>query len=143
ESRSSSGRWGKSCRDGPACKAGQPEGEVAMLRRKYRSGPRRRRGIILLVVLAFLTLFAVVGLTFVFYADSQATSARAYREAQSLTRPDLDPELLLAYFLGQLIYDCPDDAGGVYSALRGHSLARLMYGFDDGGRNAVPFNGAG
>jgi hypothetical protein len=88
-----------------------------------------RRGVILLVVLALLTLFAIVGISFVLYADSEATSARVYREAQSLTRPDMDPQLALALVLGQIIYDVPDDETGVYSALRGHSLARLMYGY--------------
>src|SRR6185437_10996268 len=67
-------------------------------------------------------------------------------------RPDIDPELLLAHFLGQLIYDVPDDESGVYSALRGHSLARTMYGYNGGARaasasplaaNIVPFNGVG
>src|SRR5437899_8777374 len=88
-----------------------------------------RVGVILVIVLMLLTLLAVVGLSFVLYAQSAATSARFYREAESPIRPDIDPELLLAHFLGQLIYDVPDDASGVYSALRGHSLARTMYGF--------------
>jgi hypothetical protein len=111
----------------------------------YRSSSRAhaaRRGVILLVVLAFLTLFALIGLTFVLYADAEATAARIAREAEERGAPDVEPELLLAYFLGQLIYDV-DDAQGVYSALRGHSLARLMYGYDDAGTNATPFNGTG
>ncbi len=109
---------------------------------RYRGG---RRGIILLVVVAVLTLFAVVGLSFVLYADAEATSARLFREAQSQSRPDMEPELLLAYFLGQLIYDVADDETGVSSALRGHSLARLLYGYKDGvgNTNRKPFTGTG
>jgi hypothetical protein len=104
---------------------------------------RRRRGVILLVVLALLTLFAVVGLSFVFYAESVARSAQLAREAEGLDRPDVNPELLLSYFLGQVLYDQNDDAVGVSSALRGHSLARLLYGYDDRGPNFTPFNGTG
>jgi hypothetical protein len=104
--------------------------------------PSRRRGVILLVVLALLTLFATIGLTFVLYADAEATAARIAREAESQTAPNVDPELLLAYFLGQLIYDV-DDTRGVYSALRGHSLARLMYGYHAEGTDTQPFNGTG
>src|SRR5262249_36614152 len=65
-------------------------------------------------------------------------------EAESQTRPDVDPELLLAYFLGQLVYDAGDTAG-LDSVLRGHGLARLMYGWnsDDPAGNATPFNGTG
>jgi hypothetical protein len=106
-----------------------------------RAAPRP--GVILLVVLALLTLFALVGLSFVLYAGTEAASARLFREAQSGDRPDLPPELLLGYFLGQLLYDVPDDAAGVASALRGHSLARLLYGYNDQGSNTLPFNGTG
>jgi hypothetical protein len=99
---------------------------------------------ILVVVLALLALFAVVGLTFVFYADAAATAARHFREAENRDRPDMEPELLLAYFLSQLIYDVDDDTGPG-SALRGHSLARSLYGWNsdypDG--NDTPFNGTG
>jgi len=47
--------------------------------RKSRKGARRS-GVILLVVLALLTLFAIVGLTFVFYAQSQKTASLNWRE---------------------------------------------------------------
>ncbi len=118
---------------------------------------RRRPGAILLIVLALLTLFAIVGISFVLYAHAVATSSRYYRESQSENRPDIDPELLLNYFMGQLLFDVPDDERGVYSCLRGHSLARNMFGLDyqvtvdpDTGdqtvlydRNDVPFNGTG
>src|SRR6516225_5220440 len=105
------------------------------------AGPRR--GMVLLVVIALLTLFAVVGLSFVLYANSAATSARLFRESESHARPDLEPELLFSYLLGQLIFDVPDDERGVYSALRGHSLARSMFGYNDEASNDVPFNGTG
>ena len=115
-----------------------------MVRPRRLPAPGPRRGIILLVVIALLTLFAVVGLSFVLYTQTEAAAARAYREAESPSRPDVDPELALAYFLGQLLYDV-DDGAGVYSALRGHRLARLTYGLDDdpGAENATPFNGTG
>src|SRR5438270_10232650 len=86
-----------------------------------------RRGVILMVVLALLALFAVVGVSFVYYADSEAKSSQTARESEVATRPDLDPEMLSSFFLGQLMYDVPDTQAGVYSALRGHSLTRLMY----------------
>jgi hypothetical protein len=76
------------------------------------------------------------------YADGEATAARIAREAQSLDAPEVEPELLLAYFLGQLIYDV-DDQDGVFSALRGHSLSRSIYGYEDGAMNATAFNGTG
>ena len=101
-----------------------------------------RRGVILLVVLALLTLLAIVGLTFVLYADAQATAARIYRESQSAQQADVNPERLLAIFLNQLLYDV-DDTNGIYSALRGHSLARTLYGYNDATVNDVPFNGMG
>jgi hypothetical protein len=95
-----------------------------------------RRGIVLLVVITLLTLFAVVGLTFVIYAQAEAGSARAWRESESAQRPDADPELLLAHFLGQLVYDTTNP----FSALRGHSLARTMYG---PAGSTTPFAGTG
>jgi hypothetical protein len=95
-----------------------------------------RRGIVLLVVITLLTLFAVVGITFVIYSQAEAGSARSWRESESLQRPDMDPESLLAYFLNQLIYDTTNPN----SALQGHSLARTMYGLPG---STVPYNGTG
>ncbi len=111
-----------------------------------------RRAVILMVVLALLTLFAILGITFVLYADSEATSARIAREAENQPRADMDAEQALAFALGQLIYDVPDSQAGLGSGLRGHSLARTMYGFNYSmtapnvvipGSNSVPFNGVG
>jgi hypothetical protein len=102
-----------------------------------------RRAVILMVVLSLLTLFALVGVTFVLYADAEATAARVAREAQTASVADVNPQEALAFFLGQLIYDVPDNQAGVGSGLRGHSLARTMYGYQYPGRNVAPFNGVG
>jgi hypothetical protein len=111
--------------------------------RHFLAGPRR--GVILLVVVALLTLFAIVGLSFVLYADSEARAARTFRESTDNNPPDVEPEALFSYFLGQLIYDVPDDDYGVFSAMRGHSLARLMYGVGSPNPSSAvtPFNGTG
>jgi hypothetical protein len=101
-----------------------------LIPRSSRIRPERR-GVILLVVLALLTLFAVVGITFVLVANSQETSARIARESVSQTQPDFDGELALTMYLSQLVYDAPDDASGIQSSIRGHSLARLMYAYNN------------
>lgn len=98
--------------------------------------PVGRSGVILLVVISLLVLFALMGIAFVIYAEAQANTARIWREGETLQQPDMDPELLLSYFLGQLIYDTDNP----FSALRGHSLARTMYGAAGG---TVPYCGTG
>jgi hypothetical protein len=99
----------------------------------------RREGIVLLVVMAMLALFATVALSFVFYAEYEATAARFGSQAQTPAQADVEPELLLSYFLSQLIYDTDN----VYSSMRGHSLARGMYSYDPLHLNEIPFNGIG
>ncbi len=91
---------------------------------------RQRRGVILLVVLSMLTLFALLGISFVLVAQSQETASRIAREAEAAFRPEIDPEAAFSLFLSQLLYDVADDDTGVFSALRGQSLSRNMYGFD-------------
>src|SRR5262245_42117924 len=90
-----------------------------------------RRGVILIVVLALLTLFAIVGLSFVLYAQAEAESSRLSKESFTLRQPLESPDQMWRFALSQLLYDSYDDATGVYSGLRGHSLARSMYGFDN------------
>src|SRR5215471_18452292 len=100
-----------------------------MLLRKSASG-EARRGVILIVVLALLTLFAIVGLSFVLYSQAEAESSRLHREDKSLRQVLESPDRMFGYALSKLLYDEYDDPTGVYSAIRGHSLARSMYGFD-------------
>jgi hypothetical protein len=118
-----------------------------------RTQPRqKRRGVILLVVLAMLTIFALIGLSFVMYADSAATRARIFREAATFNRfGDVRETALTSAtaaweeFLGQILYDVNDDAVGVASSLRGHSLGRTLYGWNDapGALNDRPYTGTG
>jgi hypothetical protein len=114
----------------------------------------RRQAAILFVSIVLLTLFLVIGLCFVLFAESQASSSRIYREANNNIY-DAYPTAyqLLTYGMSQVIYDV-DDVNGEYSALRGHSLARNMYGWNYTGfnppqpatgtsANTTPFNGSG
>lgn len=105
--------------------------------------PKARRGVILLVVIVLLALFAVVGLAFVFYAQSQADAARVYREAQTraVDVADVEPGLLLGEFLRQWSFDVYDTtAASVTSGLRGHSLARGMFGYNYDTTGTPPLN---
>ena len=95
---------------------------------------RRRPGVVLLVVITLLTLFAVVGIAFVLFAQAEATAARVWRDSETSQRPDMDPEMLLAYFLSQAIYGTTNQG----SALQYTSLAENMYGAPG---NTTPFNG--
>jgi hypothetical protein len=101
----------------------------------------RRRGVILMVVLALLTLFAIIGVTFVLYASSEETASRVAKDSEEVFRPNVEPETALAMFLAQLLYDVGDDSAGMTSAWRGHSLARGMYGYTSpavGSTGAMP-----
>lgn len=99
----------------------------------------QRTGVVLVVVIAMLALFAIVALSFVYYAESEATQAGLVNQAQSLAEADMDPNVLLAYFLSQFIYDTDN----IYSSMRGHSLARTMYGYNPLDVNEIPYGGLG
>jgi hypothetical protein len=126
--------------------------------------PGGRRGAVLLIVILLLGLFAVVGISFVLMAEAEATAARIFREAEAgryggaLQGQDDDPpepETIFARVLGDVIYDLPDDERGVFNPLRGHGLARRVYGWNYQARDLVtrfivrglfndtPFNGLG
>src|SRR5690349_7086693 len=91
-----------------------------------------RQGVILLIVVILLTLFLVVGLSFVLYAESEASASRIYRDSQTTAndRADVDPQELMDFGLGQLVYGVSDSGEHFYSAMRGHDLARTMYGWN-------------
>lgn len=109
----------------------------------------KRRAIVLLIVLTMLGLFAVVALSFVYYANAEAIAAKNMRDSATQTRPDLEPEQVLSFFLGQFIYGVKNDAAGVQSALRGHDLAGNVYDYwynTANGQlypNTTPFSGLG
>ena len=69
-----------------------------------------------------LALMAVIGVTFATFSGQSRISARNF--AQSVNQPQRDE--LMDYALSQLICDTAD----IRSAIRGHSLARDMYGND-------------
>src|SRR4029079_5927841 len=99
---------------------------------RTRNQASRRRGVILLVVLAMLTLFTAVGITFVYFSESQATQAANTKEAEPLKLPD--PDMVFSYALRQLVY--PTDNR---SALYTHSLLENLYGSS----GIMPHNGTG
>jgi hypothetical protein len=98
-----------------------------------------RKGIVLLVVISLLALFAAVGLSFVYYAEAEAAASRVTAQGTSLDQINLDPEVMLNFFLSQFIFDTNNN----YSALRGPSLARTMYDYDPRFPTAIPYNGGG
>ena len=80
----------------------------------------RRRAVILMVVLVLLTLFAVVGLAFVLYAQSEANASRIYREFQAAANPDSDLAYQQSWALGQSLFDAPDNdptQNGAYGSM--------------------------
>ncbi|AMV38838.1 hypothetical protein [Planctomyces sp. SH-PL62] len=92
----------------------------------YRNRRRERRGVILILVLGVLGLMAVIGVTFATFTGQSRIASRSF--AQSKIQPQ--SEQLMEFALSQLISDTND----VRSAIRGHSLARDMFG-NDAGKN--------
>jgi hypothetical protein len=103
------------------------------------SRPHARRGAVLIVVLAMLVLFAVLGLSFVLYSEAQQSAAKGNKDAESReTRPN--PQLAAEGYLGGLIYDVGDTGDDLMNPIRGHSLARSKYGYQAGVAGVLPFD---
>lgn len=117
-----------------------------LLRPLTPNRPAGRRGAILIVVLALLTIFTVVAITFVFYSGSEADGARIHREGEASGNVDHpDPNDAVNRFVGTLLFDTDDTSPeALLNAVRGHSLARGIYGYTGtAGQNLTPFNGVG
>lgn len=98
------------------------------LTRSHRATSRRGAAI-LLTMFALIVLLMLLGLVFMVYASSEKALAERYRDAAAtpgLTAPD--PGSTADYFFGTLLYDAPDDGDGLVNGMRGHSIARAMYG---------------
>jgi hypothetical protein len=89
---------------------------------RTRQNQSERKGIVLVLVLGILALMALIGVTFATFSGQSRVSARNF--AQSVVQPQRDE--LMDFALAQLISDTPLRK----SAIRGHSLARDMYGND-------------
>jgi hypothetical protein len=96
----------------------------------------RRDGIVLLVVIAMLALFATVGLSFVYYSESVALTARYNRISVTSDLRDIPPDRIMSRILSDILFDTDD----IKSQFYGLSLGRNMYG-GPGGRFA--FSGTG
>lgn len=126
--------------------------------------PTPRRGAILLVVLVMLSLFAVIGLSFVLYAESEATSARTYKDSLSVggvgsfsgsgpsTVSYPDPKPALDDFFRQVVFSSGDTGTDTLSSLRGYDMARMVYGYrhnpsasaaEIAAENCIAYNGHG
>ena len=117
----------------------------------------KRSGMILLIVVAFLSMFLVVGTTYLLVADSIRRTSdfdlnATDKRSDFALMPDIDPRYMFNFALGQILYDVVDptafDGTGkiltTNSSLRGHSLARSIYGgYNPAGGNDRPFQGMG
>jgi hypothetical protein len=99
-----------------------------MLRALADRPTARRRGAVLIVVLAMLVLFAVLGLSFVLYSESQQSAAGAGKQGENReARPN--PQDAVEWTMGQLVYGTTDET----SVWRGQDLAGMKYGYDYSG----------
>src|SRR5262249_8499326 len=78
-------------------------------------------------------------LSFVFYAESEASASLYMRQTGTQDKADIDADLILAYFLNQFLYDTTSGQ----SAMLGHSLSRTMYGLNPNDFNTYAFTGMG
>ncbi len=109
-----------------------------LIRHPHRTPARARAGAILIVVLAMLALFAVIGLSFVLYAESEATSLRnASAAVNALSDPD--SQETSEDFLRQLTFGTNNNTSSVF----GNDLATAKFGWNGPGQNLSPYSGVG
>ena len=112
------------------------------------SNTKKRKGMILLVVVAFLAMFTVMGLTYLLHADNQLKNSIDELLALDMKEDpykiiDLKPSVALDFFLEKFLYDQLDSTTGG-NAIRGQSLARNIYGgYVLGALNDKAFSGIG
>lgn len=92
---------------------------------------RDRGGVILLVVLGMLTLFSVLGVSYLVYSNNQRAAAVAINRAE---RSTFDPQPWLDDALERLVVG----AEGPQSSLWGHDLLGDLYGIRDGILGRMP-----
>lgn len=111
-----------------------------MLRTLAARSPARRRGTVLIVVLAMLVLFSVVGLSFVLYSEAQLSAARGSKESENKeTEPN--PAEASRFWLGGYVYGVGDTGVDLMNPIRGHSLTRSKYGYQaTTGVKLLPFS---
>ena len=93
-----------------------------MYARRSRSLAGRRRGVVLILVLAMMGLLAVIGVSFATFSGQARSGAITYSTRLSRPRPDA----MIEYAVEQLI----NDTTNPMSALFGHGLKSDMYGND-------------
>ncbi len=99
-----------------------------MLRTLAFHRARRRSGAVLIVVLAMLVLFAVLGLSFVLYSEAQMTAARNQKESVNKeTEPN--PQLSAEMYLGGIVYGKGNTGDDLMNPIGGHSVAEAKYGY--------------
>lgn len=91
---------------------------------KRRQSADNRSGIVLLVVLGMLTLFSVLGVSYLVFTSRQRAAAFAIQRAEKKV---VDPQPLLDDALGKLLVG----ATGPDSSLWGHDLLADLYGMRD------------
>ena len=101
---------------------------------RHRLSHARRRGVVLVLILAMLGLLALIGVSFATLAGQAQSGSRKVVEGMNVPTSDG----MMDYALAQLI----NDTSNPLSAIRGHSLKRDMYG-NDGMLNWLPCLPAG
>jgi hypothetical protein len=102
-----------------------------MLRALATRTARRRSGAVLIVVLAMLVLFAVLGLSFVLYSEAQLSAARGVKQSRN-EETEPNPQQAAEGWMGPFIYDVNDTGDDLMNPIRGNSLARSKYSLPGG-----------